>query len=155
VTDADAILAAAFASSGDPRKMLALSVYGVLATTDMRGARAVARDMARTLVGFGWKGKLPRISMIEAYDLAMNLLKLWHKRTCPECSGRGHPLMPEAPVMDLSVDCPRCDGEGIIPLNRIFKPNQVPHARWLENEINTLNSMVFSEMAKWLSTQMI
>jgi hypothetical protein len=95
-----------------------------------------------------------RIKRIEAYDLAMLLLKVWHKRTCPECSGRGHPLLSDTPVMDESIDCPHCHGMGQIPLERIFGAHRVEHARWLENEINTLNSLIFAVMAKKLSTQM-
>lgn len=154
VGGADAVIAAGMVAGGDERKSLALSVYQVLASTDMRGAKQVADAMGRKIVRAGERKKLPGITRIEAIDLSMLLLKTWHKRTCPECSGRGHPLMEGAPVQDLSVDCMQCSGTGQIPLERIFKTHQVPHARWLEAQINTMNSFVFTEMAKKLNTQM-
>lgn len=153
---ADALLAAAFAVSGDDkeRKQLALAVYGVLSSTDMRGATEVADKMSGRLVRRRYTVGAEKISRIEAYDLAMLLLKMWHKRTCPECSGRGHPLMDGAPVQDESIDCKHCYGTGHIPLERIFKENQIEHARWLEREINVMCSFIFNDMAKLLSRNM-
>lgn len=151
VTDADALLAAGIAASGDARAGLALDVYRVLANSDMRGARSVAERMAGKIVrrSRGWN-----INRVQAIDLAMLLLKVWHQRACPECSGRGHPLLPGTPVQDDSIDCPQCNGNGEIPLERIFKPEQVEAARWLESEINSLSGMVFIQMARLLSSRM-
>jgi hypothetical protein len=147
-------LAAAFAVSGDPKKNLALAVYRVLATTDMRGAAEVADKMSGRLVRRYYTANALKISPLEAYDLAMLLLKMWHKRICPECSGRGHPLMDGAPVQDESIDCRHCYGTGHIPLERIFKENQIEHARWLESEINAMCSFIFNDMARLLNSKM-
>lgn len=155
--DADKLLAAAYAVRGDRRKMLALEVYGVLATTNLRGARGLADKLGAWMLNRSLKDRKSRaIPRVEAADMALQLLKLWHKRACPECQGRGHPLVRGGarPTLDESRDCPACHGSGLIPLERLFKHEQVPLARWMEREVNELCSLVFADMARMLSNSL-
>jgi hypothetical protein len=153
-SDADRILAAAFAVSGRPRDTLALEVYNVLASTDMRGAKRVSDRMSGWLVRRYVKGKAQKIKRVEAFDISMMLLKLWHKRVCVMCAGRGHPLVNNTPVLDESRECPACHGTGQIPIEQLFRHEHVEHARWLESEINSLCGFVFDAMARRLSKRM-
>lgn len=152
---ADKLLAAAYAARGSERKMLALEVWGVLATTDLRGARGVAEKMA------GWvrrtslkeRGGEP-LTRVQAFDLVLRLMKLWHRRTCLSCNGHGHPMREDSPVLDETRDCPDCRGTGLIPIERMVKPEHVKAARAIESEINALCSIVFKDMADILAGRM-
>jgi hypothetical protein len=153
--DADKLLAAAYAVRGDRRRMLALEVYSVLATTNLRGARGLADKLGAWMVSRCVRERAQRVPpRIEAADMALQLLKLWHRRACPECHGRGHPLRQGSPVLDETRDCPECHGTGVIPLERLFRHEQVPLARWLEREVHDLCSTVFSDMAGMLANRM-
>lgn len=150
--DADKLLAAAYAARGDQRRLLALDVYNVLASTDMRGARSVAERMAGWVKRRSLKERggeiIPRV---KAIDIALRLLKVWHKRTCIECGGRGHPLLNDTPVLDETRNCGACHGTGILPLERFFRHEHVAVVRQLEYEVNAMCAMVFDDMRQMLS----
>lgn len=161
-TDADRLLAAAYAVMGDPRRILALKVYRLRAIGDMGGARQVADELGDLVRRFtvstrgGYlRGNGPGLLQgVTAADIAMQVIKWFHMPACPACGGRGHPMLENAPVMDLTRECPECYGTGIIPLERIIRPEHVAHARWLANEMDGLSSLVFSDMAKLLKNEM-
>ena len=155
-SDADRILAAAYSVSGSDRKRLALRVYRLRATGEMSGAYSVAEDMGQLLVkrttqkrgrASSWEHGVERVVAI---DIAMTVLKWQHMPACPACGGRGHPVIEGTPVMDESRECPECRGTGIIPLERLVRPEYVEHARWLASEMDGLSSIVFSDMAEKL-----
>lgn len=155
-TDADLILAAAYASMGDPRRMLALRVWRLQAPGDMAGARQIADElgaaMRKSVVGRrgGFlRGAAPGLMpAVTAADLALTVLKWFSRPTCPSCGGRGHPMMKDAPVMDESMDCPDCDGTGIRPLEKLVREEHAGHARWLAAELSGLSSMIFADMKR-------
>ena len=157
--DADKLLAAGYAAQGSERKSLALATYGVLASEGMQGAQAVAESMSGWLVRRSIRAatrdrRERAITRVQAVDLTLKLLKLRHKPTCPSCQGRGHPQIKNTPVLDESRDCADCRGTGQIPISKVFQHEHIERMRWLDGEINSLCSMVFTDMARRLSSRM-
>lgn len=152
--DADKLLAASYATQGNERKVLALDVYGVLAATDMRGARNAADRLSRYMRRGSARKAGKAVPRVLAFDICLQLMKVWHQRTCFECKGRGHPLMLNAPVLDETRLCPVCHGSGLLPLERIFRHEHVKLARQIEGEITHLCAEVFDDMARILSNRM-
>lgn len=154
VCDADRLLAAAYATAGDPRKTLALDVYRLRATTDMRGARSIAERMAdeviRQAIRIDRKTRDAKIKRIEAVDLAMTVLKWWHMQTCPACEGREHPTIPGTPHLDATRECSHCHGTGVRPLKKHVKAAHLDLALWLADSLDGLTAIVFSDMLKRL-----
>ncbi len=155
--DADKLLAAAYAAAGDPRRSLALDVYRLRATTDMRGARGIAERMAHEVIqrskprGRNLRLSKPAtISRIEAIDLAIAVLKWWHMQACPACEGRGHPRIPGTPHLDPTRACSHCAGTGIRPLKKHVKAKHFELAEWLASALDGLTALVFSDMLKRL-----
>lgn len=155
--DADKILAAAYATAGDPRRSLALDVYRLRATADMRGARSIAERMAVEVMNQskpdGIRRRLakpPTISRVEAIDLCIAVLKWWHMQTCPACHGRRHPVIPGTPHLDPTRICGHCNGTGIRPLRKHVKANHLKLAEWIVDALDSLTAIVFSDMLKRL-----
>lgn len=154
-SDADVLLAAAYASTGHERKALALAVYGVMASTDMRGARAVADQLAGWLVRRSYKGRgESAMARVVAFDLALTVLKWFHRPTCLSCGGHGHPLRANSPVIDEGRECHACHGTGQIPLERLVRSEYTQHARWLAEELRVMGSLVFGDMSRRLRADM-
>jgi hypothetical protein len=123
----------------------------------MSGAHGVAEDLGRLLKKFSMtrnggylRGANTGMRLVTAKDIAMTVLKWQHRPACPACGGRGHPVIEGTPVMDESRECPECRGTGIIPLERLVRPEYVEHARWLASEMDGLSSIVFADMAEKL-----
>ena len=157
--DADKILAAAYATAGDPRRSLALDVYRLRATADMRGARSIAERMAIEVMNKAKpKGRHPTsarseaatIRKVEAIDLCMAVLQWWHMQTCPACHGRRHPVIPGTPHLDPTRTCSHCNGTGIRPLRKHVKANHLKLAEWIVDALDSLTAIVFSDMLKRL-----
>lgn len=157
VCDADRLLAAAYATAGDPRKTLALDVYRLRATSDMRGARGIAERMAIEVIERAKpKGRHPSsarsaastIPRVAAVDLCITVLKWWHMQTCPACEGRGHPTIPGTPHLDTTRECSACHGTGVRPLKKHVKAAHLDLALWLADSLDGLTAMVFSDMLK-------
>lgn len=155
--DADKLLAAAYATAGDPRRSLALDVYRLRATADMRGGRAIAERMAVEVMNQskpdGIRRRLakpPTISRVEAIDLCIAVLKWWHMQTCPACHGRRHPVIPGTPHLDPTRTCGHCNGTGIRPLRKHVKANHLKLAEWIADSLDGLTAIVFSDMLKRL-----
>jgi hypothetical protein len=160
-TDADKLLAAAYAVAGDPRRDLALRVWRLKAG-DMRGCNQVADDMGQMMQsammrkhgGYLRKLQYGGMSAIEARDLSLMVLKWWAYPTCPACHGRKGPLIPGTPVLDESMRCSPCGGTGQVPLERLFKAAQVDAAKWLVSELEGLSAVIFGDMARILAPRM-
>lgn len=151
---ADVLIAAGLVARGSERKSVALAVWGVLATEQMRGAHAVADLMGCWIHGRSLQPGQRVVKRVVASDVAMTVLKWYQKPACPECHGHGHPLMANSPVIDETRVCPACHGTGQIDMARLVRPEHVEHARWLGAEIEGLCSLVFSDVARKLSAEM-
>lgn len=150
--DADRLLAAAYATAGDPRRSLALDVYRLRATADMRGARAIAERMATEVVQRSKPHRMarPTIKRTEALELCVVVLKWWHMQACPACEGRGHPRIPGTPHLDATRSCSHCHGTGVRPLKKHVKPQHLRLAEWMAGALDGLTALVFSDMLKRL-----
>lgn len=148
LTDADRLIAAGLATV-PPRLALALDVYRLRATSDMRGARGIAERMAGEIRRKGPSNQSgPLIKRVEAMDLAMDVLKWWHLQACPACNGLGHPVIPGTPSLDETRDCEHCGGTGQRPMRKYLKRKHMEAAEWMVGELEGLASTVFHEMLK-------
>ena len=157
VTDADRLLAAAYASK-DSRHDLALRVWRIRATGTMQGAHALAEDLGALMRSQSMRkrgGYLRTgvgLTFGQAKGVAMTVLKWWQHPTCRVCGGHGHPKMLNAPVLDTNVECPACHGTGKVPLT--IRQEYGDGARWVISEMESLSAMVWDDMARRLKQQM-
>ncbi|MFW9595410.1 MAG: hypothetical protein ACMV1D_07910 [Macromonas sp.] len=156
LTDADRLIAAGLATV-PPRLALALDVYRLRATSDMRGARWIAERMAaQYLQQAKPRGRHPHrarsnatyLPFLEVVDLAMDTLKWWHLQACPACNGLGHPVIPGTPTLDETRNCEHCGGTGQRPMRKYLKRKHMEAAEWMVGELEGLASTVFHEMLK-------
>jgi hypothetical protein len=149
-TDADVLLAAAYASAGNAAASLALRFYRLRATGDMTPFRELADIAGAWLLGRSMRRGRRKLRGIEARDLATRTLFYWLNPSCTACNGLGHPLMPNSPVINYGHDCPTCHGTGQYPIHRIVPPGTSDEARWLVDEMDRLCGIVFNDMARLL-----
>ena len=147
LTDADRLIAAGLATV-PPRMALALDVYRLRATSDMRGARGIAERIAAQIVRSSRKSGGQTIKRAEALEVAMDTLKWWHLQTCPACNGLGHPVTPGTPTLDETRNCEHCGGTGQRPMRKYLKRKHMEAAEWMVGELEGLASTVFHEMLK-------
>lgn len=153
-TDADILLAAGYAAAGNTRASMALDFYRLKATGDLADFRRLA-DLAGTWLRVrSLRGGRRKMSMIQARDLATRVLFWWRSPACTPCAGRGHPLMPNSPVINPAHDCTVCHGTGMYPIHRIVPPGTADEARWLADKVDELCGIVFQDMARQLARQM-
>lgn len=159
--DADRLLAAAYATAGDPRRSLALDVWRIKATGSLSGVCELTEKLAKMVrtrdahesdKPFLRKRRMDRdsISLNQARVVSVQMLKWWHKPSCPVCNGHGHPKMINAPVLDYTRKCHHCHGTGETPLERMVRPEYIEHARWLVSQFNALSSIIFDDMSRML-----
>lgn len=152
-TDADSLVAAAYATRGDGRRSLALRVQRLRGSARMEGAQQIADELGRMLrrsipsrpAQSHTRLALPRVVAI---DMATIVLKWWHNKTCPKCLGRKHPLIEGTPVLNEAIHCEACGGTGELPLSKVIAPEFLVHAEWLVSEIEGLSSMIFNDMSR-------
>jgi len=160
--DIDKLMAAAWVSHS-PRRDLALRVWRVRATGSVRGVHRMADDLGDMLQrqeadrrhGRYLRGSNGRqLTAAKARGLAMTVLKWWRQPRCEACDGLGHPKMLNAPVLDLTRECPNCHGTGQAPLELRVRQEHIDQARWLVGQMESLSAMVFDAMARRLNDQM-
>ena len=153
-TDADVLLAAGYATSGNAAASLALRFYRMRATGDKTPFRELADIAGAWLMGRSMRKGRRKLCGVEARDLATRTLFYWLSPACPSCNGLGHPLMPNSPVINYGHDCPVCHGTGRYPIHRIVPPGTSDEARWLVDEMDRMCGIVFNDMAKMLANRM-
>lgn len=153
-TDADILLAAGYASAGNARASMALLFYRLRATGNMAGFREVVNIAGDWLHGRSLRRGRRRMSRLQGQDLAARVIYWWLNPACKPCAGRGHPLMPDSPVINHGHNCGVCHGTGKYPIHRIVPPGTSDEARWLVDEIDQHCGLVFNDMARLLSRQM-
>jgi len=147
-TAADVLIAAGWVSRKE-RKALALSIFSVLATEQMRGATRVSQKLGAMLRHHSYKTG-HRLREVEARDIAMLALMYWRRPNCPACGGTGHPTIKDSPVL-AEEDCHVCLGTGRMPLKRIIKPHQIDNVSWLVSQIESICSTVFHDVNRRLN----
>jgi len=150
-TDADKLLAAAYASSGDPARILALAVWRMGATgkaegmglmVDLFDAWAYQRRAQRSSKDRR-PGKMTR-------ETVRRVLWWWCNQTCAACNGLGHPIIEGTPVLDEGRDCPECGGTGKADVRKLVHGQQRDLALDMVSELERLSAMVFGDMARLL-----
>lgn len=152
-TDADVLLAAGFAAAGNKSGALALDLWRMRETRDLRGFAQMVQISANWLIGrpTGRTRLARRMPRHEATDLASAVLTWWLHNTCPSCEGRQHPLIPGTNRIDSSRECTECRGTGVAPLDPLVSQDQRENARWLVNEYEAKAGYVFKLMAQKLA----
>jgi hypothetical protein len=171
-TDADVLLAAGWASAGNQRGGMALTLYR--AAEDCReGARLIRENRPsahrpRTLPGdlrelHDWsfprlvqwssKGGRWKLYTSTASEVTETVIRWWCSSVCEACSGRGYELLAGTQITS-DVLCPECAGNGKPPVeNRLPKKRQEA-GRWLASEYDLMVSEVMAAMAAALAPSM-
>jgi hypothetical protein len=152
--DADKLLAAAYATAGDRRKTLALHVWRIRATGSLSGTNELVAGLGAMLRDESRRGKNRSRQQVltwpAAQVLAIQTLDWWRSPVCKHCDGLGHPRMANAPVLDLTRDCPHCHGTGQTPLERHVGAEHTDRARWIVGELEGLSALIFYDMTRLL-----
>lgn len=153
-TDADVLLAAGYASAGNAAASLALRFYRLKATGDMGPFSELAGIAGRWLHRRSYYKGRKHMSALQARDLATRTMFWWLNPVCKPCDGRGHPLIPNSPVINHGHNCPVCHGTAQYPIHRIVPPGTADEARWLVDEMNRQCAFVFADMARLLAPKL-
>lgn len=151
VSDADVLLAAAYASSGDRRKAMALDVWRMKHNGKITGFEHIVDHYVNRLVR---SKRGIRISRARAEEVTKRTILWWMNNVCPECGGHGHPVIPGTPHLDESVDCVACEGYGVTPLKKHVRTDAFWAAQWISHELEILSAIVFDDMARLLRKEM-
>ena len=153
-TDADILLAAGYAASGNTAGTLALRFYRLKATGDRSDFRELVDLTGEWLRSrSNYKGRR-QLSRVQANEVAARTMLWWIDNTCRVCDGHGHPKIPDAPTINYGHDCGFCHGTRKIPVNRVVPHGMSDEALWLENEIDKQCAFIFSDMAKLLAPKL-
>lgn len=124
-SDADVIGAAGLAAKQSP---LAIALLRLFVGGDSNGAQVV-EQLAAMAVGKAYRMGA-EIGKPDALTLAWQVLAYHRNSTCAPCGGRGHQLMPNAPVLS-GLRCSKCKGTGKRSFNNLFSIERLELARWL------------------------
>lgn len=153
LTDADVLLAAGIAASGNERLRIALSAYRMRVNGDMAGLYEVAQQMDAWLNGrLHVKGNRP-LGRVARQALIVKTLQWWVAPTCVFCSGHGFLPDEEAPRLTM-VTCSACYGKGERPLEREVPNHLKEHAHWMVDQLNSRVKTIHERMARLLSQRM-
>lgn len=147
-TDADKLLAAAYATSGDPARVLALAVWRMGATGRAEGFELMVDLFDAWTYGQRTK-KTKRLGKMSR-ETVRRVLWWWCNQTCNACNGLGHPVIAGTPVLDEGRDCPECAGTGKADIRRLVHGTQRELALDIVSELERLSAIVFSDMARKL-----
>ena len=165
VGDADRLIAAGLACIDHnltrdecDRRSLALQAFRLQSTGGMLGAHGLAERLGGALVRRSMRGRTrmasPTLRLIEAKEIALQVLKWRQHNTCPSCLGRGHPTIGDGrEVIDDTRICGDCHGTGRIPLNRLVRAEYAELATWLASEIDSMVGFAEGKVRDLLSQQ--
>jgi hypothetical protein len=144
--DADTLLAAGYAASGNERKKLALRLYRMQVVGDRSSLHHVASEAQGWLAGrMARKGGRP-IPAMQREELVTQALRWWLAQACGYCGGLGYQVVEGTPNLSTE-ECMSCHGSGKTPLKRVIPGQMLPHAEWLVREFDTLTAVVIGDMA--------
>lgn len=152
-TDADVLMAAGIAASGDPRKILALAIYRLGVTGDRSSLWQIVEECDGWLAGhLSRKGRRP-MPKAARRQLIVSVLGWYQNQTCDFCGGTGIAVEEDAGRSVGSI-CEACHGSCKKPLQREVPPAYELSARWLADQIDQHALLIHKEMAKLLSQRM-
>lgn len=153
ITDADVLMAAGMATSGNRKLQLAMSLYRMRVNGDMSGLLQVVQTADEWLNSrLHVKGNRP-MSRPAREALIADTLKWWIDPTCAYCDGHGFAPDPDAPRLTL-VECASCHGKGQRPLAREVPHSLVKHAQWLVDQLDSRVLTIHQRMSELLSVRM-
>jgi hypothetical protein len=151
--DADKLLAAGWAASGDPRRRLALTLYRMAVRGDMEGRAAIVEEASNWVNGRMQRKGQRAMPRTQRQALVIATLTWWLKPTCAYCSGRMFVEVEDTGRLSTQA-CPSCHGTGKTPIARVVPPPFKVHAMWLGDELDRLVLEVVREMSRLLAAQM-
>lgn len=149
-TDADKLVAAAYATSGDPARMLALQVWRMAATGKPEGFGIMVDLFQAWSFGRLGRGEKKRAGVEMTRETVKRVLWWWCNQACHVCNGLGHPIIDGTPVLDETRDCEHCGGTGKADVRKLVHGSQRDLALDIVSELERLSAIVFSDMAKLL-----
>lgn len=153
--DADVLLAAGYATAGNERGALALSVYRMKVTGDRAAFGPLVEDAIDRLIRRGVRaGGRDKLNRPEARYIAETVMHWYLNDNCRHCTGRRYELIPGMQVTSANL-CQTCSGTGRHPLEQVIKKTRVEPARWLAGELDAMCSYVLADMAVKLSNQLV
>lgn len=153
-TDADVLLAAAYASRGDRRGMIALATYRMKLTGDRHGIAQVVEEAMGWLIGRGARsGGKAKLGRPEARHISETVLRWWLDDVCRRCHGRRYELVPGTQIVSDNL-CHTCHGTGKRPLEHMLDKKRVDSGRWLAAELDSLTSYIVADMAGVLNERL-
>lgn len=155
-SDVDKLIAAALVCVEHPRRNVAMMVLRLRQSGDLRGAYGVAQALATMVRSHDFrlrKGGRDVISMRDASEMCLAMLKWWSCPACPVCAGRGHPVIGGTPMLDESQCCLACAGTGVVHLEQVVGRERVALAQWLAGEMSALSGAAMSAMRQRLVSE--
>ena len=146
--DADVLLAAAYAASGDERKLLALRLYRAQASGDFTGLHVVAEQASDWINGRAKRAGRP-IPRRQREQLIVECLRWWMHRQCDFCGGVAFEAYETTGRLSVAP-CEGCNGTGETLLRVRIPWAYLGHAEWLVDELDRLVRSVFADMARRL-----
>jgi hypothetical protein len=150
--DADVLLAAAYATSGDERKLLALRLYRAQASGDYSGLHVVAKQADNWLNGRS-KRKGQHIPRRQREQVVIECLRWWVHRRCDFCGGVAFEAFETTGRLSVAP-CEGCGGTGETSLRVRIPWAYLEHAEWLVDELDRLVRIVFADMARLLRVEL-
>lgn len=148
---ADVIIAAGLSSVGDRRRNIALALWR-MKNGDLSEFAVCCGVLATWLQDKGEREKFKTGGRWCYERVVSRVVFWWLDPHCRHCDGRGHPLIPDTPVLDETRDCRHCAGTGTTPLERMVQSDFVDAAKILANEMDRLTANVFAEMRRRLQS---
>jgi hypothetical protein len=153
VTDADVLLAAGIAASGDPHLRLALQLYRIAVSGDRSDLPEVTQSMVFWLKGqLSRGGQRPiRTSVLRA--VCVETIVWWLNQTCNYCEGRGFESIEEASRLS-AVPCNVCHGTGKKALRRAVAPTHYDEAALIAAELDRAVTTIHARMCRLLAVKL-
>lgn len=149
-TDADVLIAAGIAASGDQRKMLALSIYRLGVTGDRTGLWPIVEACDDWLNTHALRKQRRTMPKHARRALIVAVLGWYMNPRCDYCYGTGV-VAEENTAGRLTSECPACHGSGKKPLEREVPHAHAKQAQWLADQIQQRVAIIHSEMSKLLA----
>lgn len=151
-TAADMIISAGLASQGDHTRSIALALWR-MKQGDLSSFAACCGVLGTWLSAKADREKFKDGGKHIYERVVARTVYWWLDPHCRHCDGRGHPVIPNTPVLDETRDCERCNGTGITPLDTMVRQEFVYAAKTLANEMDRLTADVFAQMRRLLQNR--
>lgn len=162
--DADQLIAAGMACTAPglsiedkDRRMMAIEALRLQGSGCWRGAGHLLDRMSHLILRRSMRerpGKcrtMRAMSLSDAREIALTVLRWRHHKACPTCFGRGHPTIGDGrEVLDETRVCGDCHGTGEIRLERLVRREHASLATWISGEIDVVVGRVEFDMHRLL-----